>query len=342
MSLVDDRGRVFGRFNLIDAAFAAFIVLLLPIGYATFLLFRPARPTITTVTRVEVSDEERRVSGVGLVITKLKVAGSGLNPMLRARIGTTPALGFVFETPNSADVIVGLVPPGKHDLVLYDGVQEVARARDAVEIQATEGPSIRAFGWITGLTDAAAATLVNGYASDPDVTGAFRILAIGPIRPARSRVAMAAQTIDLPVAGRTERAVEILLRCDWPSSSTCAVGGESLRETPPIAITLAGGMRFEVEAIDSSAEPTAAVVVLRLDRPVPGVKVGDRDASVGSSAAQITAVGGGTITLKLGVQESRDGWRYRGQLLMRGAPFMVRTADYLLSGTVEAVRTARP
>ena len=149
MALIDRDGRVFGRFNLIDAAVAAFVVLLLPIGYATFLLFRPSRPVIDSVTRVEVTKEERRVASGSLLTAKLKVKGSGFNPLLRAAIGSTSAMGFVFETPNSADVLVGLVPPGKHDLVLYDGVQEVARAREAVEIQATGGPSVRAYGWLT-------------------------------------------------------------------------------------------------------------------------------------------------------------------------------------------------
>ncbi len=52
--------------------------------------------------------------------------------MLRASIDEVPAIGFVFENPNSADLLVGAVPPGSHDLVLYDGVQEVARAPKAV------------------------------------------------------------------------------------------------------------------------------------------------------------------------------------------------------------------
>ena len=119
------------------------VLLLLPIGYATFLLFRPSRPVIDTVTQVEVTSEERRVSGVGLIIAKVKVKGSGLNPMLRAAIGSTPAVGFVFENPNSADVIVGVVPPGKHDLVLYDGVQEVARAKELRRTEEVERESAR-------------------------------------------------------------------------------------------------------------------------------------------------------------------------------------------------------
>ena len=62
MSVVDKNGRLFGSFNLVDAGVVLFIALLIPIGYATFLLFRPERPAIESVTRVELTNEERRVS----------------------------------------------------------------------------------------------------------------------------------------------------------------------------------------------------------------------------------------------------------------------------------------
>ena len=340
MTLIDRDGRVFGRFNLVDAAVAGFVVLLLPIGYATFLLFRPSRPMIDSVTRVEVTKEEQRVASGSMLSAKLKLKGSGFNPLLRASIGSTSAMGFVFETPNSADVLVGLVPPGKHDLVLYDGVQEVARARDAVEIQATGGPSVRAYGWLTSLAPADAESIKPGFASEPNAPGAFQVIAIGPVRPATSRVAVGAQAADLPVPGRVERAAELVLRCDWPSSSKCTVGGEALTQPPPIAITLPGGWRFEIDEIAPPDEAKAAVVHLRLASSVPGMKAGDRDAIVSASAAEITAIAGTTVTLKLGLHDSREGWRYRGQLLTPGATLTLRTDSYVLSGTVIDVRLA--
>lgn len=334
MTLIDRDGRVFGRFNLVDAALAAFIVLLLPIGYATFLLFRPSRPVIESVTRVEVTKEEQRVAGGSLLSAKLKVKGSGFNPLLRAAIGSTSAMGFVFETPNSADVLVGLVPAGKHDLVLFDGVQEVARARNAVEIQATGGPSVRAFGWLTNLGAAEAGALKPGFASEPAAPGAFQIVAIGPARPASARVAIGTQAADLPLPGKVERAAELVLRCDWPSTATCTIGGESLTQPPPIAITLPGGMRFEIDEIAPPDDAMGAVVHLRLAMPMAGIKPGDRDAMVSASAAEITAVAGNMLTLKLGVHDSREGWRYRGQLLTPGLTLMLRTASAAVIGTV--------
>jgi len=122
------------RFNVFDAAVVGFVIVLIPIAYGTFLLFRTPHPVVTSVNRVEIAKEERRVGGPNLV-AKLKIHGSGLRPMLRASIDDRPAIGFVFENPNSADLLVGATAPGAHDLILYDGTQEVARAPKAVVIE---------------------------------------------------------------------------------------------------------------------------------------------------------------------------------------------------------------
>ena len=121
------------RTNLFDAGVAGFVLVLIPIAYSTWLLFRTPHPVIASVRRVEITKEERRIGGPNLV-AKMKIQGSGLRPMLRAAIDDAPAIGFVFETPNSADLLLGAIPPGSHDLILYDGVQEVARAPKTVSI----------------------------------------------------------------------------------------------------------------------------------------------------------------------------------------------------------------
>lgn len=124
------------RFTLFDAAVAGFVLVLIPVAYGTYLLFRAPRPAIASVRRVEITREERRIGGPALV-AKMKVQGSGLRPLLRATIDDRPAIGFVFETPNSADLLLGALPAGTHDLVLYDGIQEVARLRNGVTIDPT-------------------------------------------------------------------------------------------------------------------------------------------------------------------------------------------------------------
>jgi hypothetical protein len=341
MSAIDDQGRVFGRFNLVDAAAVAFIAVLIPIGYATYLLFRPATPAIESVTRVPITNEERRIAGNHL-IAKLKVKGSGFNPLLRARVGNAEALGFVFENPNSADVLVGLVPAGQHDLALYDGVQEVARARGAVEIQSTEGPWVRAVGWLMRLDDQQATQVVAGFAADPQAPNAFRVIAVGPLQPARARLGTRAIAADLPVPGRRERSAEILVRCDWPANEACAITGVAVTAlTDPV--TLPGGIEFLIEEVGPPAEPRRATLRVQLDGPVPQMQVGDRDQLVGARAAEVMSAGGGSnpiVTLQLGVDESRDGWRYRGRLLTPGTPFSFGTGSYAAGGRVISLSVA--
>jgi hypothetical protein len=342
MSMIDDKGRLFGRFNLVDAAAIGFIIVLLPVGYATYLLFRPARPVIDSVERFELTNEERRVAGGSVLTAKLKVRGSGLNPLLRARIGGIEAVGFVFETPNSADVLVGLVPPGRHDLVLYDGVQEVARAREAVEIINAAAPRVRAFGWLTRLNPAQAAEFKPGTASDPQQTAAYEIVALGPPRPARARIGTGESAADLPIASQVERAAEILVRCDWPTAEACSIGGTQLNREPPIMVTLAGGLSFQIDAVSPPSEPARATLRVQLDGPLPDIKTGDRDQLVGSRAAEVTAVIGNTVTVRLGADESRDGWRYRGRLIAPGSPFTLRTEKYVAGGRVISLSVDTP
>jgi hypothetical protein len=333
--VIDRNGRLFGRFNLIDAAAVAVVLFLIPVGYATYLLFRPAQPAIESVTRVEVTAEERRVAGGSMLSAKLKVRGNGFNPLLRARVGDHETLGFVFENPNSADVLVGLVPEGRYDLILYDGVQEVARARDAVDMQPRVPTSVRAYGWLTLLTPTN--ELKAGFASDPNAPGAFRIISIGEPRPARSRLMVGDVVADLPVKDLVERAAELLVNCGWPSAFPCAIGGQAFSQPPPITVMLPGSYVFQIEEIGPPSPPAKATVRVQLTNPPAGMRRGDRDDLTSARAAEITAIDGETITLIAGVDESREGWRYRGQLLAPGSQFTIKTPNYIAAGTVIGV-----
>jgi hypothetical protein len=337
MSLIDGQGRVFGRFNLVDTAALVFVLLLIPAGYATFLLFRPSKPAIESVTSVDITTEERRVASGSVLTAKLKVKGSGFNPLLRALIDGTPAVGLVFETPNSLDVLVGLVPAGKHDLVLYDGVQEVARAKGAVEVQANKGPSVRAYGWLTNLTREQSSAIKPGFASDPMAPGAFSVVTAGAEQTGRARLKIAEMAVDLPVPDRVERAVELLISCDWPSARSCTIGGENLSQPPPIAVILPGGMRFELDEIAPPGEARTGTARIQLTAPVTGMKVGDRDAIPSARAAEVIGIEGSLITVRLGLDESRDGWRYRGRPMLAGGPFTMKTAAYVAEGVIRSV-----
>jgi hypothetical protein len=354
MTLIDDRGRLFGRVNLVDAVVGAFVLVLIPIAYGTFLLFRSPSPQITSVTRVPITDEERRLAGGSRLSAKLKVRGSGFRPMLRASIDGAPTLGFVFENPNSADVLVGEAPPGTHDLVIYDGVQELARATKAVTIQAVPPARVRVAGTLFDLDEATAKAL-QASSTSVDATSQAQIVTLGVVAPGRHRLSTAHGSADVAVAGRWERPVVMVLQCDLnPNSEDCAVGGMTLAATPSPVIRLVGPastpLSLAIDELFPVEPPRPAVARIRFSgaaEMLDLIRVGDRDACLDERAARVTAVerrradnGLATVdaTLELGADGSRDGWRYRGRVASPGAPFILTTDRYVANGSVIVLR----
>ena len=346
MSVIDEQGRLFGRVNLIDAAVAVFVLGLIPLAYGTALLFQPARPRIDSVTRVDISNEERRiVAGGSLLAAKLKIKGTGFNPMLRASIGGSPALAFVFENPNSADVLVGPMPPGAHDLVLMDGVQEAARAAGAVVIDNPSTRTLHAEGWLTNLTPEMAAGFKAGTSFAP-----HQIVAIGPARPARSRIRMGALDADIPIDGRVERPAVLALQCDPQGADfrtgqePCTIAGQAIAGMPLVTVVLPGNIGFSIAELFPPTAPTRGRVVIRVEEGTDAgpARTGDRDSLLDARAAVIAAASGRQLTLELGLDESREGWRYRGRLVTPGAPFVFSTGRYEIRGEVQAVNLVAP
>lgn len=350
MTIVDNQGRLFGRINLVDAAAGAFILLLVPLAYGTYLLFQPSAPRIDSVSPSIISREERRIGVGGYLTAKFKVTGTGFTPLLRARIGDAEALGFVFENPNSADILVGPVPPGAHDLVLMDGVQVVARAVGAISVQPEASTFVRAVGWLLNLDADLVKTLRVGLAF-PESEPAFEIHALGPVRPARSSVKLAGSAVLRRVDGLEEREAVLTLRCNPSQDNPCTMGERPENLLPPVQVSLPGPSRafhFAIEELLSPTPPQLGSVRVRLASglPLATVRVGDRDGLLDARRAVVTAIersgGGATVTLDLGLDDSRDGWRYRSQRVKPGAPFRWSTDRYEAWGTIEAVTLSEP
>jgi hypothetical protein len=92
--LIDDRGRVFGKVNLIDAAVGLTVFMLIPLGYGSFVLFRTPQPRIVSVEPSIVVEGEE---------SELTLQGEHLRPFLRATIGLQPAT-FLFAGPEVSAV----------------------------------------------------------------------------------------------------------------------------------------------------------------------------------------------------------------------------------------------
>src|SRR2546425_3977541 len=118
MSIVDDRGRVAGRVNLIDALAAAVIVLLVPMAYGAYLLFRTPQPKLTGIAPATLYEGPNLRIGIG---------GRDLRPVLRVFFYTNQGRTVLIGgTTNAAGGLPG--PPPRPDArVAVELIQEVDR-----------------------------------------------------------------------------------------------------------------------------------------------------------------------------------------------------------------------
>jgi hypothetical protein len=246
---------------------------------------------------------------------------------------------------------VGPVAPGAHDLVILDGVQEVARAVGAITIQPEASTFIRAVGWLTDLDPELAKIMQQGLAY-PQPTPAFEILALGPERPGRTHVRLGDSQVDLPVDGRVEREAVLMLRCDPAGpDNPCTMGERPENLRSPVAMSLPSPVRFFNFAIQELLPQTPARAArVRMIVPAGAVaallRVGDRDALLDDRAAVITAVtreaAGVAVILSLKLDDSREGWRYRRQPAKPGASLTLNTDRYEIAGRIESVEFPAP
>jgi hypothetical protein len=127
VTLIDDRGRIGGRLNMIDAAAVVVLLLLVPLGFASYLLFRTPTPSLTRVvpaTLLEGPDQ------------RLEIDGENLRPFMRVSFNTTPAPSFP-AGQHQTRWSVFPIEAGHYDIVLYDYMREVARLPNALTVAPT-------------------------------------------------------------------------------------------------------------------------------------------------------------------------------------------------------------
>jgi hypothetical protein len=140
LTLVDDRGRIFGRFNVVDLALVVFVLILIPAAYAAYVLFKVPAPVITSVEpkTFEVVDQPR-----------VRIRGENLLPYLTAYIGRSgepvsvflddrqnSVAGFLIETPTTAVLdLPSKLGPGRYDIYLYSEEQQLAHLANAFTVE---------------------------------------------------------------------------------------------------------------------------------------------------------------------------------------------------------------
>ena len=126
MRMLDDNGRVFGKLNLIDASVALFVVVLVPLAYLSWQLFRQPPPVIDSIVPEVVSP--------GKDATTVQLRGRYFRPALRANVGSV-GTEYLYESPERAELRVPEIGPGAYDLVLFDAFAEISRRPNALRVE---------------------------------------------------------------------------------------------------------------------------------------------------------------------------------------------------------------
>lgn len=374
MPLIDDRGRLFGRINLLDAVVGLVVLGLIPLGYVAYGLFRVPLPTVTAIEPAQIVEHQQ-----GTVV----LHGKFLRPFLHVRFNYTDAPVYMVQTTDRAVVQLPDLPPGTYAVSLHDeaaqlvsvpGLLTVVPARSAVQV--------------VGMFESAAENMARAIKAGTtfDLAGAppdpaapvGEALAVRPPLPGVIRINMGNGAFVQGEAPGTLRVPAIVrLKCAVHPDG-CRVGGTPLNLggnvtlVPRVASGGAApdpsGLVFQIEAVRASNAPVdTAVARLRVRFTMPASTAdaieGRRDdRSTGGTVLQAMLVGSGydrqtlpwrvvtdmpgrsvlmtqpltavTWEVRVPVVPAGAAWTYQDQPVRVGAPFRIDTPNGPISGVV--------
>lgn len=249
MAIVDERGRVFGRINLIDLALVVFVVILVPLGYAAYRLLRPQPPRLMAIAPATLTPRK------GLSVS-MEVRGESLRPGLKVNIGANEGYPLIVTGPRQGTISVGDLKPGTYDVVLSDDSLEVSRLANALTVLV---PPIQIVGSFAAGTPAdqwaVGSTLVAG--SSP----AVELMTLGSADASGVRATLRSQ-------------------CEVTPESICTVGGSTVQPGATIKLTTSKGLPVTFHVDQLRLDRRWALVRVRLiglPEALGHVKPGDVD-----------------------------------------------------------------
>jgi hypothetical protein len=364
MSIIDDRGRVAGRFNLVDAFVAVVILVLIPVAYGAYLLFQTPPPKLLRIDPIQL------YQGPNL---RIAITGKNLRPFMRVSFGTTQGRTFLIGSTKNAVVDLPDLGQGTYDVVLFDYMQEVDRLPKALTILPSAAVSIidmEVAGSFLQLSDKEAAELKSGTGFPPTGAPIATIVSVGPKVPGQLRVRAGPSTLGV-ATNQAELPATLAVKC-WiapnPDGSVqCMISGptQAAAVAPDSVLTLAGPrgwVNFQIHEVHLAGTPATVQARVRLlvtPEILAEMKPGDVDtapnARARGHAASIVALGavrvasasetgthaplgsGGRVvdaTFRVPVEAATAGWTYKDQPFKTGAPFTFETSRYIVQGEV--------
>lgn len=359
MAIVDDRGRVFGRVNLLDAAAAILLFVLLPVAYAGYLLFRTPAAKLTGVVPAKVSQGHN---------LRVQITGTNLRPFMRVSFNTVQGRTFMIGSTTFAEVDLPDLDPGVYDVALYDYAQEVDRLPKALTVlplSPLPHVELQVAGSFKFITAALASKITPGLKLASNGAEAAEVLSVGTSVPANLRLRAGDVLLPLPVDGQVELPAVLRVRCyveGGPDGALrCMVPGPQAAAPVAAHVNLVlpgpdGWVSYQIESVTANTKPEFARARVRFASTVEAVrrmKVGDIDSSRkaydAAHGATLTAlptpagaVGpSGTqpydVTLRIPVEWDAGAWTYKELPLKIGRALTFETVDYAFDGVVTDV-----
>lgn len=326
MTVIDERGRVFGLVNLVDAGVAALVVGVLAMVAVGFSVFKV--PTSPELTRVEPASQPQAESMRVIVRGKnflpfmraviqrtgdsaKAVQAVNLNPNIpvdRYALVTTTETRFFLESPSVGEVWLSkTVEPGTYDLVLFDESKQVVMKEAAFTITPPPPPpaapappaapplplaTVRIYGTFSKM-DRPGSSIAPGTRFTTSVPGeSAEVLSRSAAEPDIVNFpvpAIIADTVRIPAIVR--------VRCSF-TGGECRFGPTLLSPGAYINLTLKDReIRFYVSELVADSSPLAFVRVsgafTRLDRPESaGIVAGTKFTSaVAGESGEVLSVG---------------------------------------------------
>jgi len=223
MAIVDDRGRLVGRVNLIDAVVAFLILVLIPVAFGAYLLFRTPAATLTAVVPAKL------YQGGNL---RVEVTGENLRPFMRVRFDTLQGRTFMIGGTRGAMVDLPDLAPGVYDVALYDYMQEVSRLPKALTIlPLAPVPTVemQVAGAFKGLSSERVKTMKAGDRLQENGDATAEVVSVGTPTPSSITLRAGPNVLQVPLAGQTDIPAVLKLKCfvsaNADGSLKCSVPG---------------------------------------------------------------------------------------------------------------------
>lgn len=369
MSIIDDRGRVAGRVNLIDALAALIVLVMIPLAYGGYLLFRTPPAKLVSIA------PEKMYQGPTM---RLEIVGRNLRPFMRVAFNTIQGRTFMIGSTRYAQVDLPELAPGTYDVELFDSMQQVdvlPKALTILPLASSPTIEMEVAGAFQGLPDGWAKQIKVGDQFPPAANPwVARVVALGGATPARLRLRAGDAVFGVPMANLTELTATLRVNCSVISSADgsarCQVSGPQQASVigPDAVLALPGAqgwVNFQISDVHLPTPPAvvqARVRFLATPEVADKIKAGDADRSskvlAGSHAATVLAVTGNRaasaaeaasrpllggslrvvdVTMRVPIEDGAGGSLYKREPFKAGAPFSFETPQYMVNGEVTDV-----